>query len=307
MSTTVQQVMDISLAFLDEIDDTGQINSSDYSAQTPRLCTVIQNELVSAGIGDLYAKYEVSNKPFTNILGYTSNFDVKAFEGTDLTFEGLGQCKSYYFEIDRPGTVYVEDYTSGWNTLATITSTATGQFTAYKGVVTPTAGAVKSRLRFSGTYYYLCINRALFNIPFALAADVPIYAPWVKKTMPDDFKNVTQIINEYPERQYNKDSGYKWEGRNELYINYYYEGKVRIEYKPVPVTLTALTDTVQVDDLTATAVMPYGLAALLSTASDKSVTNYFEDKYAEAKARAVVKQPSGESNIADYYNSQLGG
>jgi hypothetical protein len=300
MSTTVQQILDLAEELLDD-------NSAEFATKAPSLCTIIQNELVSAGIGDLYAKYEVSNKPLTNLLGYISNFDTRAFEGTDLTFEGNGQCKAYYFEIDRPGTIYVEDYTGTWNALATITSTATGQFTAYKGVVTPTAGATKSRLRFSGSYYYLCINRALFNVAFASAGDVTIYAPWVKKTMPADFKSVTQIINEYPERQYTKDSNYKWESRNELYVNYYYDGKVRVEYKPVPITLTALTDTVQIDDLTATSVMPYGLAALLSTSSNKTVTNYFEDKYSEMKARAQLKQPLGESTIMDVYGASLGG
>jgi hypothetical protein len=296
MSTTVQQILDLAEELLDD-------DSTSFATKAPSLCTIIQNELVSAGIGDLYANYEVSNKQIPNALGVHSGFDVKAFEGTDLTFECNSQCKAYYFEIDRPGTVYVEDYTGAWNTLTTVTSTATGEFTAYKGVVTPTSGATKSRLRFSGSYYYLCVNRALFNLPFEEAADVPIYAPWVKKTMPADFKSVTQIINEYPERQYTKDSNYKWEGRNELYINYYYEGKVRIEYKPVPITLDALADTVQIDDLTATSIMPYGLAALLSTSSDKSVTNYFEDKYNEVRAAALIKQPMGESTILNVYGN----
>lgn len=217
MATTVQQSFDIAMALIDEVLDTGLIsvsNTVSYSAKTPKILTLLQSELIKQG--DVYSTYEISNKPLTNLLGYTSGFDVKDFTGTELTFEGAGSVKSYYFEVDRVGTVYVEDYNGAWNTLATVSTTNTPEgFTAYKGIVTPSSTVTKSRLRFAGSYYYRTVNRGLFAVPFNEAADVPAFRPWVKKTMPSDFKSVVEVIEEFPDMYYVNSSGYKWEGRKD--------------------------------------------------------------------------------------------
>lgn len=305
MATTAQQVFNITMALVDEVLDTGLISASDtisYSAKTPSLLTLLQSELIKQG--DIYSTYEISNKPLTNLLGYLSGFDIQEFTGTELTFEGAGSVKSYYFEVDRVGTVYVEDYNGSWNTLATVTTTNTPDgFTSYKGVVTPSSGATKSRLRFNGSYYYRCVNRGLFAVPFALAADVPSFRPWVKKQMPSDFKSVSEIINEFPDRQYANDSNYKWEGRRDLYINYFYDGNIRIVYRPVPNMITALTDTMQVDDVTARTIVPYGLAAHLMLNENPDTASFFNGRYEELKAGSSKKPPSASEMIVNLYGN----
>jgi len=303
MAVTAQEVFNLAMDLLGEREETGVIDETDtktYNVKTPGILTLLQAELIKQG--EIFKKYEISNKPIENKLGYISNFDIQAFEGTELTFECSSPCKAYYFEVDNDATVYVEDYTSGWNTLATINATpTTSGFTAYKGVVTPTPGATRSRLRFTGNYYYRTINRALFNIPFASADEVPDYRPWVKKEMPNDFKSIDQIINEYPERQYSKDANYKWEGRKDLYINYYYNGIVRVIYRPIPDVITALTDTLQVDDVTARTILPYGLAAHLLLDENPDVANFFQQRYEELKALVALKQPVSEETIINLY------
>lgn len=303
MSTTAQQVFEITMALVDEVLDTGLISASDtisYSAKTPRLLTLLQSELIKQG--DIFSTYEISNKPLSNLLGYTSGFDIQSFTGTQLTFEGIGSVKSYYFEVDRVGTVYVEDYNGSWNTLATVETTNTPSgFTGYKGVVTPSSGATKSRLRFAGSYYYRCVNRGLFDVPFASADDVPDFRPWVKKQMPTDFKSVSEIVNEYPDRQYANDSNYKWEGKRDLYINYYYEGNIRIIYRPVPGIVTALTDTMQLDDVTARTIVPYGLAAHLMLNENPDTASFFNGRYEELKGAASKKPPSSTEQITSLY------
>jgi hypothetical protein len=300
---TAQEIFNITMDLIDERLDSGLISESDtkgYNVKAPGILTLLQSELIKQG--DIFKTYEISNKPIENVLGYSSNFDIQEFEGEELIFEANKPTKAYYFEVDNDATVYVEDYNGSWNTLATINVVPTTEgFTAYKGIVTPSSGATKSRLRFGGSYYYRTLNRALFNVPFASRNDVPDYRPWVKKTMPIDFKSVNEIINEYPERQYDQNAHYKWEGRKDLYINYYYNGNIRSVYRPVPDTITALTDTLQVDDVTAKTIMPYGLAAHLMLEENTDTASFFNGRYEELKAMATRQPPSATEQIINHY------
>ncbi|OMF38774.1 hypothetical protein BK133_00795 [Paenibacillus sp. FSL H8-0548] len=303
MATTAQEVFGIAMDLIDERLDTGLLSESDtvsYKVKTPGLLTILQSELIKQG--DLFKTYEIANKPITNLLGYTSELDIMEFTGTEFIRECIGSAKAYYFEVDRVGTVYVEDYNGAWNTLATITTTNTPNgFTAYKGVVTPSSGATKSRLRFTGSYYYKTINRALFDIPFALAADVPDYRPWVKKQMPNDFKSVNEIVEEFPNRQYANPANYKWEGKRDLYMNYYFEGNIRVVYRPIPSIVAAMTDTLQVDDVTARTIIPYGLGAHLLLTENADVAGFLQQRYEELKAEASKSPPTASETINNVY------
>lgn len=301
MSTTAQQVFEIAMDLIDERLDTGLISESDtlsYKVKAPGILTMGQFELMD--IGDLYKTFEISRKPVPSMYGFISGFDILEHIGEELIKEVQGSVKAYYFEIDGPGTVYIEDFNGTWNTLETIIDTTATNFTAYKGIVTPSVGATRSRIRFSGNYYYRITNRALFSYPFQ-ADRVPIYRPWVKQTLPDDFKSLSQIINEYPERQYNKDINYKWEGRKDLYINYYYEGNVRMVYKPVPARVTVLTDTLELDDITATTILPYYLSAHLMLEENPDTASYFNGRFMELKIMGMVPKPVGAEHIVDVY------
>lgn len=298
-----QEVFNISMALIDEYLDSGLVSAADtitYSAKTPSLLNLLQAELIKQG--DLFSTYEISNYPVTNLLGFISNFDVKQYEGTELTYEATGSVKSYYFEVDRPATVYVEDFTTVWNILATVNAVPTASgYTAYKGLVTPTTGATKSRLRFAGSYYYRTINRAMFGASFALVADIPNYEPWVPIIMPTDFKSVNEVIEEFPERQYQNISNYKWEGRNKLYINYYYMGKIRVVYRPVPIAITTLTDSMQLDDVTCRTIVPCGLAAMLLIQENASVASFFQSRFEELKQTAGKQPPAASEQITNIY------
>lgn len=304
MATTAQQVFDIAMSLIDEVLDDGTIGVSetlDYNVKTPGLLNTLQAELLKQG--DLFSTHQISNKPISNMLGDRSGFDVIAYEGDELTYECTGSAKSYYFELDNDATVYIEDYTSAWNTLATVTATPTASgFTAYSGLVTPTSGATRSRIRLGGSYYYRIVNRALFKVPFASAGDIPTYRPWILKQMPSDFKSVDEIVNEEGSN-YSQNAGYKWEGKRDLYMDYYYDGNIRIVYHPVPTLITALTDTLQLDDVTARKVLPYGLASNLILSENAEHASFFNDRFEELKADANKKQPASIEQITNLYGN----
>lgn len=306
---TAQQIFDITCDLINKRQANGIINASTtaiYKARAPGILTLWQSEIAKSG--DLYATHEISNKPIPNMLGLLKEFNITEHVETDLTYEAIGKAKAYYFEVDGPATVYVEDYTTQWNTLATIIVPDTVEsFTGYKGVVTPTTGATRARLRFSGSYYYRTINRALFSYPFQ-ADRVPDYRPWIKKEMPSDFKSIDQIVSEFPERQYQKESNYRWEERKNLYINYYFEGNYRVVYKPVPIPITSLTQTLQVDEISSMSGA-YFLASHLLLVEDPDSASYFNQRYEELKMESNIKTPATATQIIDIYGitTSMGG
>lgn len=297
---TAQQIFDLAADLINKRLANGTINATStavYKARTPGILTLWQNE--NAKSGDLYKTHEISNKPATNMLGYTSGFDYIEYVGTEIIKEAVGSVKSYYFEVDGDCTVYIEDFNGTWNTLATISPTSVTDFTTYKGIVTPSNGATKSRIRFTGTYRYLITNYAMFSVPFQ-SNRVPDYRPWIKKEMPSDFKSLDQIIEEYPQRQYSKSISYKWEGRRDLYINYFYEGSVRVVYKPVPTPVTSLTQNIEIDDISAMSGA-YFLAAHLILVEDPDSAGFFNQRYEEMKLENNIKQPATIDQIIDIY------
>jgi len=319
MSTTVDNVFNLTMDLMDERNTAGSLTESDvvgYRVKIYGIINILQAELLKQG--DLFSTFSISNKPIKNEFGLNSGFTVEEFIGTDVNFETNSSIKAYYFETDNIGTVFIEDYTGSWNTLATIsvTGSTTGGFLAFKGIVTPTANATASRIRFSGTNYYRNVNRALFNVPFLSSTEVPDYRPWVQKEMPTDFKSVDQIVAEFVDLanstfgQYTKFANFKWEGRNELYIDYYFDGNLRIVYKPIPALLTFtgvgnsstdLSQTLVIDDITARTILPYGIAAHLLLIENSATSSFFNQRYEELKFLGTRQQAASSEQIYNMY------
>lgn len=295
------------LAIFDEISKTTGLpdttKTRDYYVRAIDIIDTLQRELME--VSGYTMKYELSRKPITNMFGYTSGFDVIEFEGTEVTKEiDKGNALCYYFECDGDGTVYIEDYNGAWNTLATVNVTTTDLgYKAYTGVLVPTAGATKTRFRFTGTYYYRVTNYATFDIPFS-ATKIPTYQPWTKVILPVTAKEIKEVVTEYPIRQYSKDSFYKVERNGnivELYVDYYFEGKIRVIYKPYPTRITAYTDVLQVDDITNQAIV-YGLARWFAISEENlSVATACERKFNELKSQAITPTPASEETIINVY------
>jgi hypothetical protein len=309
MALTVENVLIRALALIDELTTTGTrdtTKTADYAGKTPALVDMYQKELLMTS--DLYESYELARKPVENKLSEQYTYD--DYEAEELTYECDSAAYAYYFESDSgSGVAYVEDYVSGaWNTLATITMTnTTDGFNAYKGRVTPTTNATKSRLRFTGMYHYRTVNRALFAVPFEYGKN-PDYAPYVKITLPTDARFIDKVILESYRGNYNNDEAYKIERdgvAQYLYINNDFEGKIRVQYRPLPTTITALTDTLQVDDTTAN-VMAYRLAsAFMRSEQNNDAYKSLDNDYKQLKGELRIKQPTGVVGIVDHYGLNI--
>lgn len=308
MSKIAQDVFDLTMDLLRKRAASGLIDAqktAGYRAAAPGLLTIWQNE--NAKLGNLYATAEFSNHPVDNLFGDRAELDIVEYEGSEDLIRTCATscCRAYYFEVDGPGTVYVEDYTDRWNVLKEIpVPPSVERFTAYKGSVTPTPGATQCRLRFSGGTYYRTVNRALFGIPF-YAGREPAYRPWVKMEMPEDFFGWDKIVEESGEGDYNPQAHTKREGRKDFYISYWYEGSIRIVYVPAPPAVNALADTILVDDVMALSGA-YFLAQHLMLTEDPDSANFFGQRYEEYRGTTVSKPPASEAPIIDVYGGLTG-
>lgn len=296
MATTVKKILLDVRALLDELSKKGTLlpdaSVIDLQLQGIRFVDLAQKELYR--IGNVFKKFEITRKPAVNLLG--ANHQLIEFIGVDQTY-GNHVAKAYYFEADDDGTVYVEELDG--TILETITTTE--GMKSYKGLINSNNPV---RLRFSGTTFYRHQNRALYEAPFKLS-QIPDFKPWIAIDMPADFRQVDSVIEEYPVRQYSLSSTYKWEGLSRLVVNYYYEGTIRVIYHPVPVTITSVDDVLEVDDITANAIVYY-VAAKIAPHEMAELTNFFEQKYNELKYEVMRGQPSLEASITDVYGVNYG-
>jgi hypothetical protein len=312
MPETIKSLFLKARALLDEYTDDGVLipddEVADMQSKAVPLADMAQKELYK--IGKLYKKFEFANKPAPNLLGMFAGFDMVDFIGTPQylpSANGITGAKAYYFEADGEGEVRIEENKSGvWTALTTISiPPTTTSLKPYKGVITPTSANNPIRIVFDGTTHYRHTNTCLYSYPFA-ADRIPDYRPWIKVEMPSGFHSRDQIIEETATRQYNLSTSYKWEGWKDLYINYYFDGNVRVVYKPIPTTLTSVNDVLEIDDVTAQGIAYY-IASRLAPFENKELVNFFEGKFLELKLDNTRATPATEEQILDVYRISMGG
>lgn len=306
MSTLVSDIIFDARALLDSYTEDGSNIPAgellDFTASCVRFADMGQKELYK--VGRFEKTIELSNYPVMNKLGLTNGFKILEFKGEDKYFpneDGMEDIKSYYVEADRTHTIIIQELQNNvWQDLITHDGVKL-DMTPYKGNITVTTPGNKIRLKITGTSYYRYMNVALFDLTFQDDEDVPEYTPWVLKTLPADFKSIDMVVEEFPERQYSQSATYKFEKPNRFYFNYYYEGMIRIIYKPIPITITSETQVLEVDDIVAKALSFY-VASWISPYENQSMTNPLFQKFEELKIEASTPEPVSEETITNVYN-----
>ena len=303
--STVQDVVYKARALLDAYTEDGIIiaaeDLADFQASAILHADAGQKELYK--VGRIEKTIEFSNRPIENKLGYISNFDVYENTGDDIYLPNSNgvEAKSYHISADLTHTIIIQEYEANvWTDLVTLTGMTETGLKDYKGNLTPTTAGNLIRFKLVGGTYYHYSNCALFNIRFQDDNSVPSYKPWVEYTLPDDFRTIDAVVEEYPSRQYAQSSTYKFEKPNRFYYNYYYQGDLRIIYKPIPAKLTSLTQELEIDDIAAEALAFY-IASWLAPYENQSLTNPLFQKFMELKVEASQEQPVSEEIIGNVY------
>ncbi len=298
-----QDILYNARALVDEYNIDGVVISSD----TDYIKALEANGIryINMGLREIYkdSKYfksfEISNDRIPNLLG--EQFNKVDFTGVDKNYpeseNGVVGAKAYYFEVDSDATVYIEEYSGTWDTLETI-NIVTSVPSRNKGVITPTDDSYPIRMRFSGTTFYRHQNRCLFPYSFKV---IPDYRAWIPVVMPDDFAEINEVICEKPVRQYGQDPDYKQEGFNELYINYFFDGNLRVVYSVQVTEVTASTDTVLLPNPIAIEFLNNFVAARSAMKFNPVLSNFYEQKANELLFKAQDSGPASEESITDYY------
>jgi hypothetical protein len=316
MSYTGKEIYDAAITIIDELSDTGTVDENktkEYLSRAPRLLDLFQHEM--AKNGDLFKTFELSCFRKKNLLTDVTQMGlIVENNAQSQAYSGAG-AYCFYLETDGDCTVaFAEDgadvsgfysFNGGEETafdgsIIITVPAGTTSFLPIRGILTASGGNVVMTI--SGDYYFRHNNRALSPYKFNSALKVPDFKPWVKVTMPADFKSRSQIISEYPSWQYQEgSSSIKWEGANELYVMFSYEGLIRIKYVPVPAKITALTQTLEIDEITATAGAYYLAEHFAMADQNDALAARCKEKFRELKIDAMIRQPLQPSEIKDLY------
>ena len=295
-------------ALIDDAYTEGVLNApddvADVEANGIRFINMAVQEIYAES--QTFESYKIVNKRIPNLLGDLNQFDVENFIGEDQhypsTEAGVVGAKAYFFTLDSDATVLIREYNgTSWDTLETLTIT-TDTETDYKGLITPSDASYPIELVFSGSTFYRHLNRCLYSYPFKASA-IPDYKAWVRYEMPSDYGELDKIITEYPERQYQIDGTFKWEGFSTLAVDYFYDGTLTVIYKPTPEQITLATQTIDINNPTALQFVRFFTAAKLATTENTDLVNFFEQKASELKYEALKGQPATEEAIQDVYFS----
>jgi hypothetical protein len=304
--TTVQQIFDAAMGLLDSQSTDGTPVSSDTLAdfvfKTPTLVTTTLEELLEDNMN--VKPFSFDWKPIDNQLG--ERFQIEEFLGEDKTFEAVGS-KVYGVEVDRAITIKIEEEISSvWTELDSIPVTDIEvAFVRYAGVITASDPSNKVRIRLTGATFCRYRNVFLNTIPFP-STSIPYYSRYFPVDMPPDFHASVQVIEESNKHPYADVANHKWEGKDKLYLYWYFDGNIRLQYQFEPVELTALSDTINIDKKIKVACA-YKLAGEISIHEQRRNATYFLDKYDELRLIITKKPPKAEEVIVNEYGNFSGG
>ena len=312
---TGKEIFDNSVSIIDELSDSGTVMDSqvkEYKARAPYLLDMWEKEIAKSG--DLYKTFEISCKRKKNLLGDLSQMGaIVENNGETNVYSAVG-AYCFYLETDGDCTVtFTEngapvsgsyifnggEETAFSGTISITVPEGTTTFLPIRGILTTSGGSVTMTI--SGMYYFRHNNRALCPYKYPSAGKVPDFKPWVRIIMPEDFKSKSQIIDEFPMWQYQTGENHKWEGNNELYVLFSYEGIIRIKYIPIPTKITTLDQTLEVDDITAQSAAYYLAEHFAMSDMNDELAAMCRQKYKELKAESMIKTALSPTEIIDVY------
>lgn len=186
------------------------------------------------------SRYLINHKPLENQVAESTFESLEKEE--DLTFQAVN-VKSYYFEVDGNGVVYIElynDATSSWEVISTIQLSSSKAFVAYRGFIKSGGEFVTGnvRLRFSGEFIYSVRNVAMYkNLYSNEVSDIPAYEPYTRY-------DIKQLVNDFMalccppilEDQQNKvlNQKYEIEGNSIILLPYDNKGVYKVMYERRP-------------------------------------------------------------------------
>ena len=315
--TTAKKIFEKAISIIDELSDSGAVSDTqvkEYKARAPYLLDMWQKEMAKSG--DLYKAFEIACFRKKNLLGDLNHYGIiKENNGESNEYTAVG-ANCFYFEVDGDCTVSFEEngtpimgkyiFNDGSETefagsINIVAPAGTTTFLPIRGILNVINQDSTVTMTISGQYYFRHNNRSLCPYKYNSASKVPDFKPWIPIKMPDDFKSRTQVIDEFPSWQYAESNNHKWEGNKDLYVQFGYEGLIRIKYVPIPTEITSLDQNIEVDDITAISGAYYLAEHFALADQNDTLAAVCRNKFRELKMESMIKNPLSPSEIKDVY------
>lgn len=290
---------------LDEYTEDGieipEADVIDLQKKTILLIDMAQRELFKENKN--YKTFEFAHTPIDNMV--ETGFEMLEYIGETKYMpseEGVIGAKAYHIEVDDEAGIDIQEKRNGvWTTLETLDTIDVEDFTVFKGIITPLDDTNEIRYKIYGSTYYRYRNIALFDIPFA-SDRIPNYAPYFKVELPNDFRSIETIVKEewQTSKQYTTFTDFKWEGSNELYVSWFFDGNVRIKYNAIPTPIADINGELSVDDIASDAIV-YFVTAKVAPYENKDLVNYYEQKFNDFKFSLKTNQPVASTQVENVY------
>lgn len=213
----------------------------DYFLSVPRLINTHLTEMqTTAKI--MQTKYDITHYMPDNQLGRVewNEEDDAVHRDDDVTFEAQGS-RAFSFQVGDTATIHLEEEINDvWTLIRTIehVDTSGSGYVTYKGKTNISDVNNNFRIRFSGPYFYRFRWIGLFAENYASDDKVPSFEPYVPYTMPDNFYQLSKIVQTRP-REINLEFGdFKFDVRNSnettIYFDWYEQGEYAIHYFNYP-------------------------------------------------------------------------
>lgn len=241
--------------------------------------------------------YLINHKPLKNLLSDSLFSPVEKDDELLYSAEGA---KSYYFEADGNGVVYVEKYTDdGWVIIDSVQLESAHAFIAYRGFIKEAGEFVGGlvRLRFSGEYVYTVKNVAMYDKLYSEdEADIPAYEPFTRydiSKLTDDFLALCCPPIKEAEGNAIINQGYGVEGNSVILLPYNQSGVFKVLYKrrPAPIVNNGeMDDKTEIDlDVELCALLPVLIAAYVWIDDEPQKSEYYKYLYSERAAEIERK------------------
>ena len=124
---------------------------------------------------------------------------------------------------------------------------------------------------------------------------------WTKVALPSDFRNIRDVVFEDEDMQL-PPVQYKQFGMTDLYIYYTQTGTLRLLYAPTPDKITALTQTLPIDESIATALAYYNAEHFALADQNDTLAARCKAKFDELVKKLALPVKPAPSSIIDVYN-----
>ena len=235
--------------------------------------------------------YIINHKPMKNLIKENTFTPIERAE--DLCFEAT-DAKSYYFEADGNGTVYIEtiNESGAWEIIGVKKFSANHNFVAYRGFVKNdgefTTGLF--RLRFVGEYLYSVKNVAMYRHIYSDAEeDIPAYNAYTRydiSALAPGFLSLETPPITVDENNMRLNQDYDVEGERVILLPHDNTGCFKVLYRRKPAELeyigSAVDDETVIDlDEELCSLLPTLIASYVWVEDEPTMAEYYLVLYRE--------------------------